>query len=107
MGVFVAYWVTFLKVPLLLLLGLDNMSKDMSTTSVFKTLPPLSGNTAENWREFATTLKHHVKIAGVEYAQILDMSVDAAALSKPHNETLFAVMSLAMGNGSLCPSAKE
>ena len=81
---------------------------DTPSIAAFKTMPSLEGDTAETWREFFSSFRHHANLGGQMYADVLDLTnVSKSSLSRPHDQFLFAVLAIAIGKGIKCPSAKE
>ena len=83
-----------------------DMSSEPSSVH-FKTMPSLNGDTPEAYRAYLSSLRHHAMLGGTQYGEIMDLSNSSSKLSKKHDQVLFAVMAISIGNGAKCPSAKE
>ena len=47
---------------------------DTPSIAAFKTMPSLEGDTAETWREFFSSFRHHANLGGQMYADVLDLT---------------------------------
>jgi hypothetical protein len=91
----------------ILMMSTINLEMASASSAAFKGLPPFEEDTGNGWNVWKTSLHHYSILAGQKFADVLDMKVDQASLSKEHDSMIHAVIAISMGDGSKCPRAMD